>query len=239
MAKTNKKSLPTPTEEQFNALNKAYKYFNRKLFGNKLPGCILNFSRIKGTHGFLAPERWKRVGDEAFGIHEISLTPTTLYRSPLEIFSTLVHEMCHLWQWDFGNPSRNGYHNKEWADKMEEVGLIPSNTGRPGGKRTGQRMTHYIEEGGKYHQAFEKMPDRYSLPFTALDGEVMKALIEGKGSSGSDDDKDDHRAKLRRARTKDRRKVKYSCPECGINVWGKPELKIRCDTDDVLLEVQN
>ena len=28
---------------------------------------------------------------------------------------------------------------------METLGLIPSDTGRPGGKRTGQRMGHYIE----------------------------------------------------------------------------------------------
>lgn len=118
MAKTTQKSLPTPTEEQFNALNKVYQYFNRKLFGNQLPGCILNFSRLLGTHGFLAPERWKRVGEKEFGVHEISLTPTPLFYTPLEIFSTLVYEMCHLWQRRFGKPSRNGYHNKEWADSQ-------------------------------------------------------------------------------------------------------------------------
>jgi hypothetical protein len=27
---------------------------------------------------------------------------------------------------------------------MESIGLVPSNTGLPGGKRTGQQMTHYI-----------------------------------------------------------------------------------------------
>ncbi len=146
----------TPTEQQFKSLNGAYKYFNRKLFNNQLPGCILNFSRLRGTHGFLAPERWKRVGEKEFGTHEISLTPATLYRTPIEIFSTLVHEMCHLWQWEFGSPSRNGYHNKEWAAKMKAVGLTPSNTGKPGGKETGQQMTHYIEPDGRYQKAFEK-----------------------------------------------------------------------------------
>jgi hypothetical protein len=234
-----KKHLSTPTEQQFNSLNGAYKYFNGQLFNNELPGCFLNFSRHRGSHGFLAPERWKRVDGDDFDTHEISLTPTTLYRTPIEIFSTLVHEMCHLWQWEYGNPSRNGYHNKEWAAKMKEVGLIPSHTGKPGGKETGQRMTHYIEEGGPYQKAFEKMPERYILPFTSLDGEVMKTMIEmGGSSSGSDDEKDKRKERLRKLRPPSRKKTKYSCPGCKANVWGKPGLKIVCKGCDKEFEEQ-
>ncbi len=220
-----KKALPTPTEEQFAALNGAYKYFNRKLFGNKLSGCILNFSRLRGTHGFLAPERWKRVDEEDFGTHEISLTPTTLYRPPIEIFSTLVHEMCHLWQWDFGSPSRNGYHNREWAAKMKSVGLIPSHNGQPDGKQTGQTMTHYIEKGGRYEKAFAQMPKKHLLPFTSLDGEVMKSMIEGKGTKSG---KGERKNRLHKLRPPSRNKTKYSCPSCKANVWGRPNLRIKC-----------
>lgn len=230
------KPSPTPTEQQFNALNRAYKYFNRKLFNNQLPGCILNFSRLRGTHGFMAPERWKRVGEKEFGTHEISLTPTTLYRTPIEIFSTLVHEMAHLWQWEFGNPSRNGYHNKEWATKMKEVGLIPSSTGKPRGKQTGQAMTHYIAKGGEYEVAFHKMPNKYVLPFTSLDGDLMKSLIEGTTSTGSTQD-DKRKKRLRKLRPISRKKTKYFCPGCKANVWGKPELKIRCENCDELFAV--
>ena len=226
-----KKTLPTPTEQQFNALNGAYQFFNKNLFKGELPGCILNFSRLRGTHGFLAPERWKRVGEEEFGTHEISLTPTTLYRSPIEIFSTLVHEMCHLWQWEFGNPSRNGYHNKEWAAKMKSVGLIPSNTGKPDGKETGQKMTHYIEENGRYHKAFKRLAKKYILPFTSLDGEMMKMLIEG-GTNGSDGEESERKKRLRKLRPISRNKTKYSCPDCKVNVWGKPGLKIICGECD-------
>jgi hypothetical protein len=42
-----------------------------------------------------------------------------------------VHEMAHVWQHAHGKPSRNGYHNKEWAAKMDERGLIPSDTHPP------------------------------------------------------------------------------------------------------------
>ncbi len=233
-------AVPTPTQEQFAALNGAYTYFNRVLFNNELPGCILNFSRLQGTHGFMAPERWKRQEEKSFGTHEISLTPTTLYRTPLLIFSTLVHEMAHLWQWEFGEPSRNGYHNREWAAKMRQIGLIPSHTGQPGGKETGQHMTHYIEEGGRYEKAFQKMPQKHLLPFTALDGEVMKRLIEGVDAAGTDDEEEKKRiARLKKLRPPSKNKTKYTCPGCKASLWGRPGLTIiHKDCDAEFEEVQ-
>ena len=144
--------------------------------------------------------------------------------------------MCHLWQWDFGNPSRNGYHNKEWAAKMKELGLIPSNTGKPGGKETGQKMTHYIEEGGRYQKAFNRMPKKHILPFTSLEGEIMKSLIEGNGSPGSEDNKDEQGKRLRKLHPVSRNKTKYSCHGCKTNVWGKPGLRIRCENCDQSFE---
>ena len=61
--------------------------------------------------------------------------------------------MAHQWQRHHGKPSRTGYHNKEWAAKMIEVGLVPSSTGEIGGKQVGQHMTHYIADGGAFAQA--------------------------------------------------------------------------------------
>ena len=55
--------------------------------------------------------------------------------------------MTHLEQHHFGQPSRNGYHNKQWAELMKSVGLFPSDTAQPGGKETGQRGGEI--EGGK------------------------------------------------------------------------------------------
>lgn len=193
------------------------------VFSSILAGCILNFSRKRNTHGFLAPERWRRVGEQEYSIHEISLTPTTLYREPIDVFSTLVHEQCHLWQWDFGKPSRSGYHNREWADRMIEVGLMPTDTGKEGGKQTGQRMTHLIIKGGKYEQAFKKMPKKFVLPFTSLDGDLMKALVTGEPPSGSGGNSKTGNPKVRVSCSK----TKYSCP-CNINVWGKPNLQLIC-----------
>lgn len=210
--------VPTPTEAQFTALNEAYKYFNQALFGGELAGCFLNFSRKKNTHGFLAPYRWRRVDGEEYA-HEISLTPTTLYRPASEVYSTLVHEMVHLWQVDFGKPSRGGYHNREWADKMIEVGLMPSDTGLEGGKQTGQKMTHYIILDGAYITAFDAMPEQFVLPFTSLEGDLRKAMLTGKGVPVG---------KLIGTPPSSGKKTKYSCTSCAVNVWGKPALKLVC-----------
>ncbi len=66
---------------------------------------------------------------------------------------TLVHEQCHVWQNYYGKPSRRSYHNREWADKMIAIGLMPSTTGRPGGKQTGQHMNDYVLAGGAFQTA--------------------------------------------------------------------------------------
>ena len=191
-----------PTDDQFGAYRAAYDYFNERLFDAKLPRCLLNFSRkSKRTRGFFAPNRWECGNGRT---HEISLNPDLLKREPRLVMSTLVHEMDHLWQEEFGTPSRSGYHNRQWADKMEQIGLMPSDTGEIGGKRTGQRMTHYIIPGGPFEAAFDAMPPEYLLPWTSGgSGRTAKPKV------GSD-------------------KVRYSCPTCGANVWGKPGLRVDC-----------
>src|SRR4051812_7531081 len=113
--------LPSPTSEQFTAYQALAQQFNERLFGGALPPVLLNFSRKeRRTRGFFAPNRWEKADRTT---HEISLNPQLLKeRSPIETAATLVHELCHLWQHVFGTPSRPGYHNREWAEKMEAVG---------------------------------------------------------------------------------------------------------------------
>lgn len=180
-----------PTLEQFSKYQKAWEYFNRELFGGTLRPCLLNFSRHRGSRGFFTPGRWKK-GDQE--IHEISLNPTQLLRPLEEIMSTLAHEMTHQWQFDHGTPPRRNYHDTEWAVKMEEIGLIPSNTGEPGGNRTGQSMTHYIDPDGKFTQAMRRMPKEYILPWVCDEQEKPSTPKVPK-------------------------KIKLTCPVCEVNVW--------------------
>lgn len=192
----------TPTKEQFAAYQGAYDYFNAVLFGGKLKPCLLNFgARRKRTMGYFWSARWTR-GDGSV-THEISLNPDLL-RFPLRTtMDTLVHEMTHQWQHDYGTPSRPAYHNREWADKMESLGLIPSNTGKPGGKRTGQRVSDYVDENGAFAKAFKDMPDSVALPWLSGCPDASKPPPKNKN------------------------KVKYVC-ECGTSIWGKSGLFVMC-----------
>jgi predicted SprT family Zn-dependent metalloprotease len=191
-----------PTDEQFGAYQAMFDFLNARLFGGELPAVILNFSRKARTLGFFAPERWER--SDGTVVHEISLNPRYLReRGPRDAASTLAHEMAHLWQQVYGKPGRGGYHNRQWAAKMDDIGLTPSSTGAEGGKRTGDRVSHFIVDGGPFDVAFAAMPAECLLPWAC--GEPDKAAVE-----------------------KPRSKVKYSCGTCGINAWGKPELAIIC-----------
>lgn len=220
---------PTPTLEQFNAMQNAYTYFNKVLFGGDLPSVILNLSRKSKAAGFVAPFRW-RSAEAAAGskgtVHELSINPEILCMNAVEVYSTLVHEMCHIWQHEFGEPTRNGYHNKEWAAKMESVGLIPSDTGKEGGARTGQHMGDYPEAGGRFLQALEQMPEVYKLPFVSIEGDIHLFLVGGvEASTGNSPEQGGSVPQQVRQK---RNKVKYTCPDCQANVWGKAELEILC-----------
>jgi len=139
-----------PTEDTYGAAQSAYEFFNITLFDDTLPDCLITLSRKKGSRGYFAGNRFTHATSNK-QTDEIALNPETLYgRTPQEQFSTLVHEMAHLWQHHFGSPGRGRYHNKEWAEKMLAIGLTPSDTGLPGGKMTGQKVSHFITPGGAF-----------------------------------------------------------------------------------------
>ena len=137
-----------PTPDHYVEFYVAFTHFNHALFESGLPHCLITMSR-RGR-GYFKAQAWLgrgRVTDE------ISLSLGQLGAPTLDTLAVLVHEMTHQWQAYFGAPTRSGYHNREWGARMETLGLIPSDTGRPGGKRTGQSMGHYVSDGGPFEQA--------------------------------------------------------------------------------------
>ena len=156
---------PQPTLTMYTFIQNAYDFFNDRLFGKQLPDCMFTFQREKSVMGYFASDRW--AGENNITVHEIALNPSYfITHRPVELMQTLVHEMCHLWQHEFGTPSQRTYHNKEWADKMESIGLMPSSTGQPGGKRTGQKMSDYpIKNGAFYFQCIVFAQSGFHLPY--------------------------------------------------------------------------
>ncbi len=204
--KTNPSCDAKFTKEQFDAIQNIYDLFNKNLFKGQLGNCLLNFSRESKAMGFYSAKRWTKKdpgAERSLSIDEISLNPDFLHISAKEYCQTLVHEMCHLWQHHFGKDTK-GYHNKEFAAKMKEVGLQPSHTGQPGGKETGKKMSDYPIPGGIFEEVFEAIPAEMLLPFVAVP--------------------DPEKQKKKRKKNK----VKYTCPECGGNVWAKPNMHINC-----------
>ena len=126
-----------PTAGTYRTFNEAYAHFNEALFANSLPEVLITMQRRRSSRGYFAASRFAhRRGTEI--VDEVALNPAAMQdRSDEQIASTLVHEMVHVWQEHFGKPGRRAYHNREWAAKMEAIGLIPSHTGEPGGKKTG------------------------------------------------------------------------------------------------------
>jgi len=215
--------ITPPTTHQFTKYQKLYDYYNQKLFNKELPFCLLILSRrMARVCGHFSKDRWR--DEKGNKTHEINLNPVYLARAEeMDICQTLVHEMVHLWQYEFGKPSRRGYHNKEWAAKMQSVGLMPSDTGMPGGKITGERMSDYPIVGGIFEKVYKEMPKDLMLPFKSAEPigelEFLAALIGNSEEVGT--------AAPVVAPTK-RNKTKYTCLHCKANVWGKPELEVIC-----------
>lgn len=206
----------SPTHLTYTSLDAAYDWFNAELFGGELPHCLVTLQRHRGARGYFWGDIFGAIGREQTEsepgddkLDEIALNPAAFNGRTIEqILSTLVHEMAHLWQHHFGKPSRNNYHNRQWAEKMEAVGLIPSDTGQPGGKKTGQGMTHYIEEGGRFAKSCAAF---LAGPGVSLWGDRIGELADAG-------------AKAKRPKSK----VKYTCPACQANAWAKPETRLMC-----------
>lgn len=197
-----------PTSRTYFGLTGAYVFFNERLFSARLPPCLITLQRKNRAYGYFAGDRFgARDGTEI--IDEIALNPSFFAECSVEdTLSTLVHEMAHLQQKHFGTPPRRGYHNREWAGMMRAVGLIPSTSGEPGGKETGQRISHYIEAGGRFAQACAELVDLRgdTVPYVELGSELERETRERKTAS----------------------KTKYTCPACGANAWAKPRIALDC-----------
>lgn len=209
-----------PTTQAYHELQLAYDFFNGALFDGKLPPCFITLQR-KGssTRGYFSPGRFATTnGSRA---DEIALNPRHFKnRTHLEVLSTMVHEMVHQWQHHFGSPSRGGYHNKEWAERMMWLGLRPSRTGQREGPLTGQRMTHCIIAGGRFEIAANKL--RAMLPaLTWFDADPAVEMPKGLIDSG-----------LFPSPPLSGRRTVYRCPACDDHATGKSTLNLVCGKCD-------
>jgi hypothetical protein len=168
------KIVETPTLQQASAFQFLFDYFNQNLFDGRLKQSIVGHQKGKGFGSF-APNRFVRMNDhDGEPIHEITLNPSLFKAVPKpsdpplqeneqrtadlrELCQTLVHEMAHQADQQFGKPGKKGYHSHSWGSIMKQIGLHPSSTGAPGGDETGYHMAEYVIPNGPFEQAFNRL----------------------------------------------------------------------------------
>lgn len=202
--------MNNPTTQTYTSLSTAYEFFNRELFGGTLPPCLITMQRHKGAYGYFSGDRFANTSNPKEITDEIALNPNHFAtRKAVEVLSTLAHEMCHLWQHHFGKRPRSGYHDRQWAAKMHEIGLLPTDTGELGGKETGQKVSHVIEENGRFACA------------------VAKLLVDHPAILYSDRSANSA-IRVKRAADQVASKTKYTCPSCRLHAWAKPKVLLVC-----------
>lgn len=153
--------MSKPTREAYEELERAYSFFNDQLFDGRLPDCLITLQRSHDSKGYFSANQFVNRTD-AVNAHEIALNPKWFaVRSLPETLATLVEGMVSLDQHlNSDNPPRRRYRNKEWAAMAEDIGLMASDTGEPGGKRTGDSVSTYIIDGGKFDLACSELLDQ-------------------------------------------------------------------------------
>jgi hypothetical protein len=224
--------MVNPAQHAYSDLLKAYDFFNKKLFESLLPPIIFTFQRHNGYIAEARLRRWVNGQDVVYD--EISINPEYLAKYPLvEIFQSLVFEMATVWQAHYGNPGVAGLVNKEKVLMLERIGLIPSSTGTPSGKKSGHHKNSFVlydgpflivcrelvRDGFKFHLTDRYPRFRPDKPILTYDSNGKPVPITAQCEPISD-----------------LSEIKYTCYECGAEVYGKPELNIICiDCEESLL----
>lgn len=182
----------------YQELRVLYDTCNAAFFNNVLPACMILLRGRRNALGYFQPACWGRFHvDTHSSIDAIALnTATFCSRSEAQIISTLVHEMTHLWQEHYGEKKpANGNHNLEWGRRMMDMGLMPSRTGQPGGKKTGKYMSHFILENGQFARTYAEL---------SASGTPLISWHEVP--------------KLEPVKQQEK-KYKHYCPQCELKAW--------------------
>jgi len=238
-----------PTKQMYGELQDAFDFFNAELFfrilGSELPQCLITLQRKHNTMGYFSPGRHTNLqGDK---VDEIAMHPGFFpLQTTSEIMQTLVHEMCHGYQHHYGNPGRARYHNKELADIARNVGLIFSDTGRPGGRPTGDSMSDYVDEEGPFEVACKKLLstkfalswlDRFPISIENM-ATTKHQLSEEVDVPMSDQDLERLEINVVDHVTRKKSTFAYTCPICAVKAWGKPNLLIGCLTCNEPMKIE-
>jgi predicted SprT family Zn-dependent metalloprotease len=241
-----------PTSDAYGPLQLAFDHFNTELFqdvlGKRIAPVLFTYQRQKNTAGYLSSNRFGNRAGEL--VHELAVNPEYFAVVPLtEVLQTVAHEMVHAYQALHGGAGRANYHNRHFAGLMKQIGLMPSETGRPGGAEVGQRMAEYVIPGGPFEMAVRKlMADDFALiwydrfvpasaarPGVTFHGEIPATMALDPSLEQAVEVPyrvapalADAVQALPPANKNKSNRHKYRCAPCRVSVWGRPGLKLIC-----------
>jgi hypothetical protein len=189
-----------PPSHPLQQLHHAYQAINERFFSGALPGCEIRFSTRKGSEGHYRPGALPS-GELCPALDQIAVGA---HLSSSKMIESLAHQTWHQYRQHSGQPPRRAYHDQVWAEKMVEIGLQPSSTGLPGGRMTGQTVSHYLLEGGGLSLLIRELYDQ------GLD-------INLAGAAGR-----------RSANKKAWARTKYTCAGCNKSVLGGDQYNLVC-----------
>ena len=196
----------------YSVWDNAFSFFNAELFDGSLPDVGFTVEKQNSTRAYFHANQFVTKNDGR-KVHKISMDTGGLGRTDKESMSTFVHEMAHLWQVAHGAPGRGKYHNAQWVAKMHTLGLPPMSAST-GAKGTGDKVSHSIEAGGAFDEAFKVWQAR-----------GLKVGWHGLKKPDTQQQK---------AKRKSKTKYTHYCQAIGedCNVWGKPDMLIVCGECD-------
>ena len=204
-------------------LQRNFKMLNEKYFNGELERPVITIltDSTSGAYGWITKnEVWSSKDQKMY--REINLCAEYLSRPAELVITTLLHEMCHLYNIKKGiqDTSRAGtYHNTKFKEVAESRGLIVEKS-----EKYGWCITKPTQE------LIDLVKDNTRKGCFKL--ERMKTYRDGtpkKTTTG-----EDGREKTT-TRTKQSMR-KYSCPTCGLIVRASKDVsgKIKCVDCDVL-----
>ena len=192
-------------------LNKVFDLLNDEFFEGALSRPTITIQSTPKAYGHfsLREDTWiSKLG----GTHEINIGAGTLSRPIENVCATLLHEMCHYFNYENGiqDCSRGGtYHNRRFKEAAEGHGLIVDHSEKYGWSHTSpsDALLDFVLENGLTDILINRNEfTAFQIPGTGTHSGTPIPTLPKKPSSTR----------------------KYVCPCCGMSVRATRSVNIGC-----------